>query len=81
MLVTLQTQAITEKIRNHMENLYRAGGASITQLNEPQINLVRASGVAAASRISYRIGLINLNAATGVMELLVTQNLPRYTLA
>ena len=63
-----QTQALTEKIRKHVEKAYRAGVATLTRLNEAQTDLVRASGAAAASRILYRIALVNLNAAMGVME-------------
>jgi outer membrane protein TolC len=63
-----QTRALTEKIRKHVEKAYRAGVATLTRLNEAQTDLVRASGAAAASRILYRIALVNLNAAMGVME-------------
>lgn len=66
-----QTRALTEKIRKHVEKAYRAGVATLTRLNEAQTDLVRASGAAAASRILYRIALVNLNAAMGVMEPLV----------
>ncbi len=51
-----------------MEKAYRAGVATLTRLNEAQTDLVRASGAAAASRILYRIALVNLNAAMGAME-------------
>jgi len=63
-----QTRALTEKIRKHVEKAYRAGVATLTRLNEAQTDLVRASGAAAASRILYRIALVNLNAAMGVLE-------------
>ena len=66
-----QTRALTEKIRKHVKKAYQAGVATLTRLNEAQTDLVRASGAAAASRILYRIALVNLNAAMGVMEPLV----------
>ena len=60
-----QTRALTEKIRKHVKKAYQAGVATLTRLNEAQTDLVRASGAVAASRILYRIALVNLNAAMG----------------
>lgn len=60
-----QTVELTRRIRGHVEKAYKAGVATLTRLNEAQTDLVRASGAAAASRIQYRIDLVNLNAATG----------------
>lgn len=64
-----QTRTLTEKVRKHVEKAYRAGVATLTRLNEAQTDLVRASGAAAASRILYRIALVDLNAAVGGVPL------------
>ena len=61
-----KTRELTARVRNHVEKAYRAGVATLTRLNEAQTDLVRASGAAAASRIQYRIALVNLNAAMGI---------------
>ena len=61
-----ETLILTAKIRNHVEKAYRAGVDTLTRLNEAQTDLVRASGAAAASRIEYRISMVNLDAAMGI---------------
>ena len=63
-----KTREMTQKVRSHVAKAYRAGVATLTRLNEAQTDLVRASGAAAASRIQYRIALVNLNTAMGILE-------------
>lgn len=63
-----KTRNLTAKIRDHVEKSYRAGVDTLTRLNEAQTDLVQASGAAATSRIEYRIAMVNLNAAMGIME-------------
>ncbi len=64
-----QEQALdmTTRIRNDIEELYRSGAATLTRLNEAQRDLVRAAGLAAASRIRLALALEKLRSETGIL--------------
>lgn len=56
---------LTKRIREQVEQAYKAGTESLTRLNEAQTDLVRAAGLSESSRIQYQLALVNLDAETG----------------
>lgn len=60
-----KTVELTQTIRGHIEKAYKVGRSTLTRLNQAQTDYVNAAGAEAASRIQYRISLVNLDAAAG----------------
>ncbi|AQQ09985.1 Outer membrane efflux protein BepC precursor [Sedimentisphaera cyanobacteriorum] len=56
---------LTKKIRDDVEKSYKAGAVSLTRLNEAQTDMVNAAGALEASKIQYRISLVELSSQTG----------------
>ena len=60
-----QALKMTKKIREHVKKLYSSGETNLTRLNEAQNDLVRTSGSVAASLITYKLMLLQLDSTTG----------------
>jgi outer membrane protein TolC len=56
---------ISRKIREHVQKQYGEGEVNLTRLNEVQNDLIRAAGSVAASGVSLKLLLVQIDSTTG----------------